>query len=472
MKTRNSVVAAVVASCLVLSGCSAMGTAIKKRNLDVKTQMSQTVWLEPSKEKTVYLQARNTSDKDMSDLQTLLSQDLRAKGYTVTSSPDAAYYWIQANVLKAEKMDLRTAQGLLGSGYEGAATGAALGAGITAYNSTSGGAILGAGLAAGLAGIAADALVEDVNYTMVTDLQISERSRASVTTDDVGPLRGEIARLAKAGDLMPVKVGGEPRYVARATWEMEKVIIGEITAGKNTQLPLMPEVPPSLLSGLTDGQKAATTLILQSTDRFTAVQGYAGVGKTTQFAAVKAAIDTLPEGERLLIIGLAPTHRAVKEMRDTGIDAQTLKSFVMDWQQRSAAGESVRYDKTLFLIDESSMLGNQDTAAAYRAIAAGDGRAVPVGDVAQLESPESGAPFRLMQERSPIDVAVMKEIVRQRDANLKSAVYSVIENKAGAALEKIEQVSPLNVPRRAGRCRRPARWLKRRIRSPLSWPTT
>ncbi|QEW34513.1 conjugative transfer relaxase/helicase TraI (plasmid) [Erwinia billingiae] len=289
------------------------------------------------------------------------------------------------------------------------------------------------------------AQMRDVSFSEVKLLD-----QAVSFTDDVGALRGEIARLAKAGDLMPVKVGGEPRYVARATWEMEKVIIGEITAGKNTQMPLMPEVPPSLLSGLTDGQKGATTLILQSTDRFTAVQGYAGVGKTTQFGAVKAAIDTLPEVERPLIIGLAPTHRAVKEMRDAGIDAQTLKSFVMDWQQRSAAGESVRYDKTLFLIDESSMLGNQDTAAAYRAIAAGDGRAVPVGDVAQLESPESGAPFRLMQERSPIDVAVMKEIVRQRDANLKSAVYSVIENKAGAALEKIEQVSPLTVPRRAG----------------------
>ncbi|MFD3232071.1 complement resistance protein TraT, partial [Rahnella aceris] len=60
MKNRNSLVAAVVVSCLVLSGCSAMGTAIKKRNLDVKTQMSQTVWLEPSSEKTVYIQIRNT----------------------------------------------------------------------------------------------------------------------------------------------------------------------------------------------------------------------------------------------------------------------------------------------------------------------------------------------------------------------------------------------------------------------------
>ncbi len=151
--------------------------------------MSQTVWLEPSNEKTVYLQVRNTSDKDMSDLQTLLAQDLRAKGYTVTSSPDTAYYWIQANVLKAEKMDLRQSQGFLSTGYEGAATGAALGAGITAYNSNSGGAILGIGLAAGLAGMAADALVEDVNFTMVTDLQISERSKSTVTTDNIGALR-------------------------------------------------------------------------------------------------------------------------------------------------------------------------------------------------------------------------------------------------------------------------------------------
>ncbi|MBM0748482.1 complement resistance protein TraT [Pantoea eucrina] len=189
MNHRKPLVAAVVASCIVLSGCSAMTTAIKKRNLEVKTQMSQTVWLEPSSQKTVYLQVRNTSDKDMSDLQSLLAQDLQAKGYTVTSSPDAAYYWIQANVLKAEKMDLRQSQGFLATGYEGAVAGAALGAGITAYNGNSGGAMLGVGLAAGLAGMAADALIEDVNFTMVTDLQISERSKNAVTTDNIAALR-------------------------------------------------------------------------------------------------------------------------------------------------------------------------------------------------------------------------------------------------------------------------------------------
>ena len=182
MSLKKIAVVGMIVATMTLTGCGAMTTAVKKRNLEVKTQMSETIWLEPSSEKTVYIQVKNTSDKDMSNLQTLLANDLSAKGYKVTSSPDSAYYWVQANVLKADKMDLREAQGFLKTGYEGAAMGAALGAGITAYNSNS-------SIAAGLIGMAADAMVEDVNYTMVTDLQISERSKAKVTTDNVAALR-------------------------------------------------------------------------------------------------------------------------------------------------------------------------------------------------------------------------------------------------------------------------------------------
>ncbi|WP_223716190.1 complement resistance protein TraT, partial [Escherichia fergusonii] len=92
---------------LSLSGCGAMSTAIKKRNLEVKTQMSETIWLEPASERTVFLQIKNTSDKDMSGLQGKIADAVKAKGYQVVTSPDKAYYWIQANVLKADKMDLR-----------------------------------------------------------------------------------------------------------------------------------------------------------------------------------------------------------------------------------------------------------------------------------------------------------------------------------------------------------------------------
>lgn len=189
MKLDKVMAVIVMSSVLVLSGCGAMGTAIKKRNLDVKTQMSETIWLEPSNNRTVYLQLKNTSDKDMSGLQAKIASAVTAKGYQVVTNPDTAGYWIQANVLKADKMDLRESQGWLSKGYEGATTAATLGAGITAYNSNSAGATLGVGLAAGLVGMAADAMVEDVNYTMVTDVQIAERTSTKVQTDNVAVLR-------------------------------------------------------------------------------------------------------------------------------------------------------------------------------------------------------------------------------------------------------------------------------------------
>ncbi|WP_281437092.1 complement resistance protein TraT, partial [Escherichia coli] len=152
-------------------------------------QYTSTIWLEPASERTVFLQIKNTSDKDMSGLQGKIADAVKARGYQIMTSPDKAYYWIQANVLKSDKMDLRESQGWLSRGYEGAAVGAALGGGITAYNTGSAGTTLGVGLATGLIGMAADAMVEDINYTMITDVQIAERTRTSVRTDNVAALR-------------------------------------------------------------------------------------------------------------------------------------------------------------------------------------------------------------------------------------------------------------------------------------------
>ncbi|MBN3262941.1 MobF family relaxase [Pectobacterium brasiliense] len=260
-------------------------------------------------------------------------------------------------------------------------------------------------------------------------------------------VRAEIAAQIKSGDLMSVPVRGETRLIARSTWEMEKSIIRVVDEGKNTQPPLFESVDASLLNGLTAGQKQSALLILGTTDQFVGIQGYAGVGKTTQLRAVQAAIGTLAEGSRPIIQGLAPTHQAVKEMSDTGVPSQTVKSFLVDHDQQVAQGEKPDYRDKVFLIDESSMVGLQDTAAAYVAIRDGGGRAVSMGDIDQFESVDSGAPFKLVQERSPMDVAIMKEIVRQRDVQLKSAVTDIIDNRIDAALQRISSVSPSKVPR-------------------------
>ncbi|POV62410.1 hypothetical protein C3390_19195 [Enterobacter cloacae complex sp. ECNIH15] len=196
--------------------------------------------------------------------------------------------------------------------------------------------------------------------------------------------------------------------------------------------------PEAVLNGLTDGQKKATTLVLGTTDQFIGIQGYAGVGKTTQLKAVISALETIPADVRPVMTGLAPTHQAVKEMSDVGVRAQTIKSFIVEHDQATAAGGKPDYKGQVFLIDESSMAGNQDTAALFKAIASGGGRAVSMGDIDQFESVDVGAPFKLMQERSPMDVAIMKQIVRQKDLQLRGAVHDIIDNRIDAALQRIE----------------------------------
>ncbi|UJD92312.1 conjugative transfer relaxase/helicase TraI (plasmid) [Rahnella aquatilis] len=266
----------------------------------------------------------------------------------------------------------------------------------------------------------------------------------------IAQVNGELDRQVKNGDLISlpaVASAGSGLVVARATYEMEKSIIRSVAEGKGAVAPLMDTVPEKYLSGQTGGQQAATRLILESPDRFVAIQGYAGTGKTTQFKAVMAALDSLPASQRPEVIGLAPTHRAVHEMQSVGVQAQTLSSFLSEERQKGLAGEKVDYSNTLFLVDESSMVGNRDMAELYQRIADTGGRAINSGDVAQLQPIEPGQPFRLLQSRSPIDTAVMQDIVRQTP-ELRPAIHSMIEGDARGALEKVEAVSPAQIHRK------------------------
>lgn len=259
-------------------------------------------------------------------------------------------------------------------------------------------------------------------------------------------------RLVAQKTIIPVTSGkgaAQQHYVTASTWEMEKQILTTILAGKDTQAPLMASVPEAQLNGLTSGQKAATELILGSRDQFVGIQGYAGVGKTTQFTAVLKALDTLPATQRPEVIGLAPTHRAVGEMAAVGVKTQTLQAFLMDANQRQQQGETLDFKNTLFLVDESSMIGNRNLSEVLQIIAQGVGRGVLSGDTAQLLSVDSGTPFALAQDRSALDTAIMKEIVRQ-NPELRPAIEAIIAGQVQMAMDTMNGVTPDVVPRRAG----------------------
>lgn len=159
-------------------GCSSMNTALKKRELDVESRLSYAVVLDPlaPEERIVYTRVRDVSGNKMRKvMQTTIEQQLSAEGFTVTNNPKEANLMLNATILSAGKTTADEADRSLSAGYKGAAEGAALGYMVGAAGGSSSSDSMKSGLVAGAAGFLADALVEDVYYTFVMDIELRER---------------------------------------------------------------------------------------------------------------------------------------------------------------------------------------------------------------------------------------------------------------------------------------------------------
>lgn len=157
---------------LFISGCGAASTAIEKRNLEVQTKMSDSIFLEPvSPQKQIaYIRVRNTTDKDI-NIEDQIKAAVEARGFKVVTNPDEAYFMIQANILQVGKTDATDSDSALKSGFGGGL----LGAGVSLATGGSGNNI-GIGAAVGaVVGVIANTMVKDIYYTMVTDVEIRQR---------------------------------------------------------------------------------------------------------------------------------------------------------------------------------------------------------------------------------------------------------------------------------------------------------
>lgn len=168
-----------------MTGCSSVNTVIKKRNLATETKLSETIWLNPEliKDKTIFVQIKNTSTKPVY-IDSQIKNLLIAKGYKIVNSPKNANYWLQVNVLKLDKIDLKN-----GNPAESGLLGAGVGAMAGVYNTGSLNTGLGLGLVGGAIGIAADALIEDIKYTMITDVLVAEKTDVNVNTQNINMIQ-------------------------------------------------------------------------------------------------------------------------------------------------------------------------------------------------------------------------------------------------------------------------------------------
>ena len=153
---------------------------------------SNTFFLPPSTHKTVFIQARNSSDNQDVSFHDLGSR-LVAKGYQVVNDPDSAQYIVLANIVYCNitKPEMPV-EAMVASGY-GSAFNTTLGAmqGLASMASMAGpyGAMGGAAASMGLSAIqgigdligsshSAPKMPDDVNYACVADVQITDQGAA------------------------------------------------------------------------------------------------------------------------------------------------------------------------------------------------------------------------------------------------------------------------------------------------------
>jgi hypothetical protein len=174
----------VVGVVVTMVGCAAVHTSIAKKDLDVQTKMSETVFLDPvgPDKKVVFVQMRNTSDKPF-DIEGPIISAIAARGYRVTQDPDTAHFRLLGNVLSVAKASPTAAEAALASGYGGAVAGSATGAvvgGVThGWTGAAVGGVVG-GILGGFTETVANAAVKDVTFIIVTDIEITEKARPGV----------------------------------------------------------------------------------------------------------------------------------------------------------------------------------------------------------------------------------------------------------------------------------------------------
>ena len=228
------------------------------------------------------------------------------------------------------------------------------------------------------------------------------------------------------------------RYTTQQAIGREEALIKRIERGKDAVDPIKAVVADKLTTGkgqeLNSQQVAVARHILTSPDRFTQVQGGAGVGKTTSMDVVRA--EAVAAG--LNVVGLAQTHKAKNGMAEAGIEeVKTIALAVREFRSGAAPKD------TLFIIDEASMASMKDVAELVRVIERTGNRAAVIGDLYQHSAVEAGSGFRLMQEIG--GKVELNEIVRQRNLELKECVHAFMTGDAsrGASLAQkyMEQVS-------------------------------
>jgi conjugative relaxase-like TrwC/TraI family protein len=221
------------------------------------------------------------------------------------------------------------------------------------------------------------------------------------------------------------------RYTTPETLAAERANIQQVRDGRHALAPMMTEreafAQADTRSFLNDAQRRVVHQVLTSTDRLHGLQGLAGSGKT-------ASLETIREGAEAKgykVEGFAPTSRAAAQLRDAGIEANTLQSFLV------RKVEDTLGRRHLYMLDESSLASSKQMRDFLGKVSPED-RVLVIGDIRQHQGVEAGKPFEQMQQAG-MQTSQLDQIMRQKDAELLKAVQHLATGETEKGVELLAQ---------------------------------
>jgi conjugative relaxase-like TrwC/TraI family protein len=239
--------------------------------------------------------------------------------------------------------------------------------------------------------------------------------------------RARVEAAIKSGTLVPI----ERRFTTQTAFEREKRILQIERDGRNLaqSIGAAAHIRSRLsASDLNEGQRAAVELITTSPHRIVGIQGYAGTGKSHMLEHARDLAEE--QGHRVVALGPYAAH--VRALRELGVEAKTLASFL-------AAREKGVDKKTVLVIDEAGTVPTRQMEQALKLAEQAGARVVLLGDTRQTKAIEAGRPFDQLQAAG-MQTATMAQIERQQDPALREAVAFAARGEVKSSLTRFSDV--------------------------------
>ncbi|CQR44409.1 Conjugative relaxase domain protein [Thiomonas sp. CB3] len=271
-----------------------------------------------------------------------------------------------------------------------------------------------------------------------------QAARFSQGRCDWKAIEKEIAQQEQSGGL--VRQGD--RYTTAAALAAEKSTVDMARAGLGDHESVMnaKQFDRALESfearkgfALSDEQRAASKQILCGDDRFQAVQGLAGTGKTTMLEFVREAA----ESRGWTVLGHSNgSEQAAKMQQESGIQTSTTAKHLIEERQAAEGRQTgpivTPHVRELRIMDEASQAGQREVNEVLKTTREAGARTVFLGDSKQHQSVEAGRAFERLQPHVPTATLGEASIRRQRTDDMKAAVRDVLAGRHDQALQRIQ----------------------------------